>query len=57
MQDKNLAGYIKRETLSQALVDKVPADGVSAESYKLAGHDILLGVAKLATGLSSDSKP
>ena len=49
------ASYIKRETLSRTLVDKVPGEGVVAESYKLAGHDILLGVAKLATKLSSNS--
>ena len=48
MQDKDLAGYIRRETLSRALVDKVSGESISTESYKLAGHDILLGVTKLA---------
>ena len=53
---ETFASYIKRETLSQALVAQVPSEGVFTESYKLAGHDILLAVTKLATGLPSDSK-
>jgi len=54
---ETFTSYIKRETLSRALVDKIPGESVFAESYKLAGHDILLAVTKLATGLPSDSKP
>ncbi len=52
---ETFASYIKRETLSLALIDEAPSEGVFTESYKLADHCILLGVAKLDTGLSSDS--
>ena len=41
------AGYIKRETLSRELIEGVPGEGVFSESYKLAGFDILLAVARL----------
>jgi hypothetical protein len=41
------AGYIKRETLSKELIEGVPGEGVFSESYKLAGFDILLAVARL----------
>ena len=44
---ETFADYIKRETLSRELIDKVPSEGVYTESYKLAGYDILLGVVKL----------
>jgi len=40
--------YIKQETLSQRLVEGVAEEGAFAESYKLAGHEVLLGVQKLA---------
>ena len=47
IQNKTLADYIKQETLSQQLVEGVPEQGVFTESYKLSGHNILLGVKKL----------
>jgi isoleucyl-tRNA synthetase len=47
MQDKDLTDYIKRETLSRVLVNKIPSEGTFTESYKLASHDIVLGIAKL----------
>jgi len=46
MEDRDLGGYIKQETLSRQLVEGVPQEGVSTESYKLGDHDILLGVKK-----------
>jgi len=39
--------YIKQETLSRELAEGVPGEGVFTESYKLSGHEILLGVARL----------
>jgi isoleucyl-tRNA synthetase len=44
---ETFAGYIKRETLSRELIEGVAAEGVFSESYKLAGFDILLAVARL----------
>jgi len=44
---EKFADYIKRETLSRELVEKVPGEDVFAERYRLGGHDILLGVTKL----------
>ncbi|MFC1908682.1 isoleucine--tRNA ligase [Chloroflexota bacterium] len=44
----DFADYIKQETLSQRLVDGVAEEGVFTESYKLSGHEVLLGVQKLA---------
>jgi len=46
MEDRDLGGYIKQETLSRQLVEGVPQEGVFSESYKLGDHDILLGVKK-----------
>ena len=43
----DFADYIKRETLSRKLINEVPGKKTFSESYRLAGHDILLGVAKL----------
>ncbi len=40
----DFADYIKQETLSRLLVEGVPDKGVYAESHKLRGHEILLGV-------------
>jgi len=42
------AEYIKRETLSRELIEGLPGQGVFSQSHRLAGHDILLAVAKLA---------
>jgi isoleucyl-tRNA synthetase len=47
MEDENLAGYIKQETLSRELTCGVPKEGAFTESYKLSGHEILLGVRRL----------
>ncbi|MFC1941321.1 class I tRNA ligase family protein, partial [Chloroflexota bacterium] len=46
MEDKDLVDYIKQETLSQQLIAGVPERCVFTESYKLGGHDILLGIKK-----------
>ena len=47
MVDKNLADYIKQETLSRQLIEDVPEEGTYTESHKLGGHEILLGVKRL----------
>jgi len=47
MADKNLADYIKQETLSRQLSEDVPEEGAYTESHKLGGHEILLGVKRL----------
>ncbi|MBA7575863.1 Isoleucine--tRNA ligase [subsurface metagenome] len=44
---EGFADYIKQETLSRELVEKVPREDVFTESYKLGGCDILLGVKRL----------
>ncbi len=44
---KDFASYIKQETLSRELTGGVPVDGAFTESYKLSGHEILLGVRRL----------
>ena len=43
----DFAEYIKQETLSEQLVEGVPEEGAFTESYKLGGHDLLLGVKRL----------
>jgi isoleucyl-tRNA synthetase len=48
MTNKTLAEYIKQETLSQKLIEGVPEEGVFKESHKLGGHEISLGVKRLA---------
>jgi len=47
MEDEELAGYIKQETLSRQLIEGVPGEGAFTESFKLGGYDILLGVKKI----------
>jgi len=47
MQDEDLGGYIRQETLSRELVWGVPQAGVFNESFRLGGRDIVLGVKKL----------
>jgi isoleucyl-tRNA synthetase len=47
MADKDLADYIKQETLSRQLVEGVPEGGAYTESHKLGDHEILLGVKRL----------
>ncbi len=44
MANAGTADYIKQETLSRQLVERVPEVGVFTESHKLGDHDILLGV-------------
>ena len=43
----DFADYIKQETLSRQLIEKVPEAGAYTESHKLGGHEILLGVKRL----------
>jgi isoleucyl-tRNA synthetase len=47
MGNKELADYIKQETLSQQLVEGVPEKVDFKETYKLGGHNVLLGVKRL----------
>jgi len=46
MESEELAGYIRQETLSGELAKGIP-DDISKESYRLSGHEVLLGVKKL----------
>jgi isoleucyl-tRNA synthetase len=39
--------YIKQETLSRELNCRAPGEGAFTESYKLSGHEIMLGVQRL----------
>ncbi len=50
MKDKDLADYIKQETLSLKLVEGAPPEGAFAESYRLGDHEILLGVKRKVAG-------
>ncbi len=43
----DFADYIKQETLSEQLMDGTPEEGAHTESFKLEGHEILVGVKKL----------
>ena len=47
MKNKTLADYIKQETLSQQLVEGLPEKVDFKETYKLSGHNVLLGVKRL----------
>ena len=38
--------YIRRETLSQELVEGIPGEGVFSEKYKLAGNEVMLAVTR-----------
>jgi isoleucyl-tRNA synthetase len=42
----DFAGYIERETLSRRLVEGAAPEGTFNEGFTLAGHEIMLGVAK-----------
>ena len=44
----DFANYLKQETLSRSLVDSQPEEGIYTETFKLAGHEILLGVKKVS---------
>jgi len=39
--------YIQQETLSRELVEGIPEEGTFTESYKLSGHEIMLGVKRV----------
>jgi hypothetical protein len=43
----DFADYIKQETLSRQLIEKVPEAGAYTEIHKLGDHEILLGVKRL----------
>lgn len=43
---RDFADYIKLETLSREIHDAVPEEGTHTETFKLEGHQILLGVKK-----------
>ncbi|MDP2931490.1 MAG: isoleucine--tRNA ligase [Chloroflexota bacterium] len=45
---KDFANYIKQETLSRELVEGVLKEGAFAEKHKLGGHEVSLGVRRLA---------
>jgi len=47
MVDKDLADYIKQETLSRQLIKGVAEPGAYTESHKIGGYEILLGVKRL----------
>ncbi|MBA7677163.1 hypothetical protein ES703_85414 [subsurface metagenome] len=47
MSSAATADYIKQETLSQQLVEGLPEKVDFKESYKLGGHEVLLGVKRL----------
>jgi isoleucyl-tRNA synthetase len=44
--DQTSTAYLKQETLSKDLITGVPEHGVYAESFKLSGHTVRLGVKK-----------
>ena len=44
----DFADYIKQETLSRELVETAPAEDAFSESHKLSGHELTLGVKRLA---------
>jgi isoleucyl-tRNA synthetase len=46
MQDTVSTDYVKQETLSRQIVSSVPEQGTYAESFKLGGHSIRIGVKK-----------
>ncbi len=43
----DFADYLKQETLSRQLIEGVSAEGAYAETHKLSGHTMVLGVKKL----------
>jgi len=47
MESETLADYIKQETLSRQLVERLPEEDIFTESYKLGGYEISLGVKRL----------
>ena len=46
MEDENLGGYIRQETLSREINSASPPEDAFKESYKLDGHEISLAVKK-----------
>jgi len=47
MEDEDLGGYIKQETLSDKIVEGIPEQDIFTERYKLGGSEVVLGVKKL----------
>ena len=47
MTNKDLAEYISQETLSREIIEGLPDDVNSKESFKLGGHEVVLGVKRL----------
>jgi isoleucyl-tRNA synthetase len=47
MKNGSLAGYIAQETLSRGLIEGLTEDVDFKESFKLSGHQVILGVKKL----------
>ncbi len=47
MSDPVTADYIRQETLSQKITEGIPEEVDYRETYKLSGHEVLLGVRKL----------
>jgi isoleucyl-tRNA synthetase len=47
MTDKTLAEYIKQETLSQKIIERVPEEGAFSERHKISGYNVLIGVKRL----------
>ena len=43
---RDFTAYFKQETLSRQLIDSTPEEGAFSESFKLEGHQVLLGVKK-----------
>jgi isoleucyl-tRNA synthetase len=43
---RDFTDYFKQETLSRQLIDSAPEEGSFSESFKLEGHQVLLGVKK-----------
>ena len=44
----DFSDYIKRETLSEELIEGIPQENDFTENYKLSGYNVLLGVRKLS---------
>ena len=43
---RDFTDYFKQETLSRQLIDSAPEEGAFSETFKLEGHQVLLGVKK-----------
>jgi isoleucyl-tRNA synthetase len=47
MKNPGLAGYISQETLSRNITEGLPEDADYKETFKLSGHEVLLGVKRI----------